>query len=120
MMASNPVGFQRGNQYSALSAKAKRITATLERACLADDGERLRAGVEKLLDEFAAGEQWAMQMVWDRLEGKVQPAIGDDGEGGIPFSAIKLIVVEHVQANHGQTIEQAPEALPIKEADAPE
>ena len=50
--------------------KSKLFIATLERAIVQDDGKRLRAAAEKLLDLAAAGEPWAIQMLADRLDGK--------------------------------------------------
>lgn len=59
--------FQPGNQ---ASAKGRKVERMLERALLQDDDRRLREGVEKLLDLFAAGERWAMEYVRDTLDGK--------------------------------------------------
>lgn len=64
------MAFEPGNQLHLLGRKAKRITEALDRAILQEDGKRIREGVDKLLDAFADGEPWAIQMVWDRHEGK--------------------------------------------------
>lgn len=64
-------------------AKIKRFFAALERACVQDDGKRLRAAAEKLLDLGAAGEPWAVQMLADRFDGKAAQQLqhaGADGE----------------------------------------
>jgi len=50
--------------------KERRFYAALERAVLQDDGKKLRAAAEKLLDNAAAGEPWAINALADRLDGK--------------------------------------------------
>lgn len=62
-MAGAPVGNQN-------AAKAKLVTDCLRRAIVQDDGKKLREGVDKLMDSFAAGEPWAIEQVMNRLEGK--------------------------------------------------
>jgi hypothetical protein len=52
------------------NAKGKPITDALQRAVAQDNGKRIRAGVEKVLNAFAAGDPWALQFVSDRLDGK--------------------------------------------------
>lgn len=60
----------------------------LNRAIKQDDGKRLRAAAEKLLDAAEAGEPWALQMMADRLDGKPKQQVEASGpEGGaIPHS----------------------------------
>src|SRR2546430_8491327 len=77
--------------------RAKRFLQCLERAINEDDGKRLRAAAEKLLDLAAAGEYWAVQMLADRLDGKPVQQVGvSDSEGRpltiglIDFSALVL------------------------------
>jgi hypothetical protein len=62
-----------------------------------DDGARLRAGVEKLLDAFGNGEQWAINLVWDRLEGKPAPQVATDDEGRPVVAGIQLVVIKQEQ-----------------------
>lgn len=50
--------------------REKQFLAALERAVKQDDGKKLRAAAEKLLDCAAAGEPWAIQQLADRLDGK--------------------------------------------------
>jgi len=45
------------------------------RAITQDDGKRLRACAETLLDLAAKGEPWAVQMLADRLDGKASQEI---------------------------------------------
>src|SRR5690349_3705670 len=59
--------FEKGHQHS---AKAKLFDGALRRAISQDDGKRLRDCAEKLLDMAAAGEQWAVRELADRLDGK--------------------------------------------------
>lgn len=50
----------------------------LDRAIKQDDGKRLRAAAEKLLECAANGESWAVKELGDRLDGKsIQPIQGD-------------------------------------------
>ena len=53
----------------------KRFHAALERALLQDDGKKLRAAVEKMLDAAANGEPWAIQFLAERLDGKAQQTV---------------------------------------------
>lgn len=75
-----------GNQNA---AKSRVFSDALRRAIAQDDGRRIRDAAEKMLDLAAAGEQWAVKEVFDRLEGKAAQAlaISGDGEGG----PVKLI-----------------------------
>jgi hypothetical protein len=50
--------------------KMKKFLAALERAIAQDDSKRLRDAVEKVLDLAAAGEEWAVHFLADRLDGK--------------------------------------------------
>lgn len=48
--------------------------AAIKRAIAQDDGKRLRAAAEKLLDKAADGELWAIKELADRLDGRsLQP-----------------------------------------------
>ena len=58
----------------------KRFMAALDRAIAQDDSKRLRDAAEKLLDNAANGEPWAVNMLADRLDGKPsQSIVGEDG-----------------------------------------
>lgn len=60
----------------------------LNRAIKQDDGVRLRQCAEQLLTLAAAGEQWATEMLAERLDGKVATRVENaDGE---PF-AIEVV-----------------------------
>lgn len=66
------MAFEKGNK---LAAKSKLFDGALKRAIAQDDGERLRAAAEKLLDLAAAGEPWAINALADRLDGKAQQSV---------------------------------------------
>ena len=73
MAGGAPVGNQN-------AVKGKLVEQALRKAALADDSVRLRKGCEKLMDAFEVGEPWALQLVFDRLDGKAsQPLTGADG-----------------------------------------
>lgn len=48
----------------------KRFLAALDRAIAQDDSEKLRQAAERLLEQAAAGEAWAIGMLADRLDGR--------------------------------------------------
>ena len=50
----------------------------LNRAIAQDDAKRVRQAAEQLLDLAAAGEQWAVKELIDRLDGKPAQAIVGD------------------------------------------
>jgi hypothetical protein len=68
--------------------REKRFYATLDRAIKQDDAKRLRDCVEKLLDLAAAGEQWAAQMVADRLDGKPAQQVQLSGDADAPLKIV--------------------------------
>lgn len=74
--------FQEGNQHG---AKPRLWSGALHRAIQQDDGRRIRAAAEKLLDLAANGEAWAVKELADRLDGKPGQnlTIGSDPEN--PF-----------------------------------
>jgi hypothetical protein len=77
-------GAPEGNQ----NAKGRLFNSALKRAVVQDDGKRLRATAEKLLDLAAAGEAWAVRELADRLDGKAAQGIQLTGEDEGP---IKLV-----------------------------
>lgn len=79
-MAGAPLGNTNG-------AKGKVVTDAIRKALAADDWKRLRLGAEKVAEAYAAGEQWAVQFVADRMDGKPHQTLsGPDDQpllGGI-------------------------------------
>jgi len=74
---------------------------------LANDQLKLRQLVSCTLQLALAGEQWAQQLVYDRIDGRVpQPVTGADGEG-----PVKLQISWKVSGNN-ELPEVEPEALP--------
>ena len=72
-MAGAPIGNRN-------ASKTKLWEDELRRAILADDGKKLRAIAEKLMDKAAEGDIAAIKELGDRIDGKsVQPVgIGQD------------------------------------------
>lgn len=69
------------------AAKEKRWFDALDRAIKQDEGKRLRAAAEKLLDLAAAGEPWAVREMGDRLDGKPKQQTEISGPDGGPVEA---------------------------------
>ena len=65
--------------------KAKRFYAALDRAIVQEDGKRLRAAADKLLDNASKGEPWAIQMLADRLDGKPAQQLVHSGDSEQPL-----------------------------------
>jgi hypothetical protein len=51
---------------------------TLDRAIAQDNADRLRKAAEQLLTQAAAGEQWAIKELADRLDGRAKQSIDVD------------------------------------------
>ena len=66
------MAFEKGNK---LGTKSKAFDAALRRAIAQDEGKRLRASAEKLLDLASDGERWAVEMLADRLDGKARQTV---------------------------------------------
>lgn len=75
-------GGQPGNQNA---TKNKVWIAALNRAIAQDDGKRLRAAAERLLDLAAAGEIPALKELGDRLDGKPTQQLEHTGKDGAPL-----------------------------------
>lgn len=70
----------KGNQYA---AKAKDFESALRRAMVRNDGALNRIA-DQLVTQAVAGEQWAIQMIADRLDGKPKQQTELTGENGGP------------------------------------
>ena len=64
----------------------------LRRAIAQDNGERLRASIEKLLNLASNGEPWAIRELADRLDGRPKQ-INFLEPGGSEITAIKVSFV---------------------------
>jgi hypothetical protein len=83
------------------AAKQKRWYEALDRAIKQDEGQRLRAAAEKLLDLAAAGEMWAVKELGDRLDGKPTQQTEISGPDGGPVqtvSKIERVIVDGTKA----------------------
>ena len=71
--------------------KSKRFYAALDRAIIQEDRKRLRAAAEKLLSLAAEGEQWAVQMLADRLDGKAAQSVTISGDEENPLVVTEIV-----------------------------
>jgi hypothetical protein len=62
--------------------KNKLWSDTLRRAIAQDRGDRVRQAAERLLDEAAKGEPWAIKELADRLDGKSVQSNTLESNGG--------------------------------------
>lgn len=80
-------GGQPGNENA---SKGKLWVAALNRVVSQDDGKKLRAAAEKLVDLAVGGDVQAMKELGDRLDGKPAQAItGVDG-GPLTIELVKF------------------------------
>ena len=78
------------------ASKQKSWHEAIDRAIKQDDGKRLRAAAEKLLDLAADGEMWAVKELGDRLDGKPtqQTEISGPDGGAIQVSKIERVIAD--------------------------
>ena len=89
MSGGAPVGNQN-------AAKGKMFEGALKRALARNDGS-LNKIADELVSKAITGEQWAVQMVADRLDGKAKQQIvgGDEDDNPLRFVArIERIIVD--------------------------
>lgn len=71
--------------------------------------KKLRIIIDRLLNAAMAGEQWAIQEVLNRVDGKPSQLLGSDPNNPLPGGAggltIGKLIVEYVDAPESQTIE---------------
>lgn len=80
------------------AAKAKMVADAMRKAAIQEDFSRLRQGVEKVWDAFAAGEQWAAGFVRDTFDGKPAQSVTVGNEEGESFR-VESITRKIVRAN---------------------
>ena len=91
---SNGRGAPIGNKNA---AKGAQLTSMLEFALNQNDKALLRDGITKVAEAFALGERWAIEFVFDRMEGK---AVARQEISGVDGSPIPLsIPIEMVKPN---------------------
>lgn len=61
-----------GNQNA---AKKDLMARMLQAALEENDRKRLRAGIEKVANAFEAGERWAVEFAFERIDGKLKQSI---------------------------------------------
>jgi hypothetical protein len=90
------MAFEEGNQ---LASKGRKVEKMIERALVQEDDRRLREGVEKLLDNVANGERWALEFVRDSIDGKPKQAIIGDPENPLTIiNKIERVIVDHAKS----------------------
>lgn len=85
-------GGQPGNDNA---TKSRPFWLTVTRAIAQEDGRRLRQAAEKLLDQAAAGEPWAINALADRLDGKPHQSTDiSNADGTSLFSEIARVILK--------------------------
>jgi hypothetical protein len=87
------VGAPEGNKNG---QKARVVYGALMRAIAQDDYQRLRDGIEKVLEMAAAGERWALEFIRDTADGKPRQAIEHSGPDGSPVEVKGRLEVNFV------------------------
>lgn len=85
--------FQPGNQ---LSKKFGMWRAALDRAITQEDGKRLRAAAERLLDMAAEGDMQAIKELGDRIDGRPAQTVIHQGDEDSPVQA--KLTIEFIRA----------------------
>lgn len=95
--------FEKGNTFG---AKRRMLHDALKRAVMQDDGERLRRGIEALLDKVAEGERWALEFLRDTLDGKPKQQLEVHGDEDNPavFSVIQRVIIDSSEDGHEDEI----------------
>ena len=100
-------GFQPGipaNPNGIQQPQTKQFRQTLDR-CIAQDGKRLRRIAEKLLTCAEEGQPWAIQMVAERLDGRVSNTV--DG------AQMVVVIPAILQTRASELLSVSRETLPI-------
>lgn len=63
----------------------------LRRAITQDDGQRIRAAAEKLLDLAAEGTPWAVRELADRTDGKAAMSVALTGDEDKPLYFTEIV-----------------------------
>ena|SRR5882672_156463 len=108
------MAFEKGNK---LAAKGGEFAATVKRALAQDDYARLRQCAETLLDLAAIGEQWAVLLLRDTLDGKPAQQLIATDEDGHGLSLGLLVYSAEVRPDHPLPVH--PPALPAPDPEGP-
>ena len=85
-----------GNEYA---AKGRTVEKLIERINVQEDNKRLRAGLEKLMDRLADGDQRALEYVTDRLDGKAKQQVDLGNADDKPFRVITQVALVALDGN---------------------
>jgi hypothetical protein len=80
-------GGQPGNNNA---TKSKPFWSAIDRAIAQDNGKKLREAAEKLLSAAAAGEQWAVKELGDRLDGKAHQSIDAKVDADVTIQVLRF------------------------------
>ena len=72
------------------NTKRRPFWSAIEKLCAQEKGKRLRQAAEKLLDAAAAGDDWAIKELGDRLDGKPAQAIVGADNGPLVINVVKF------------------------------
>ena len=107
------MGIRGGQVGNTNAVKGKQATDYLKRALAENDWKRLRRGCNAIANAFASGEPWAVQVVFDRLDGKPVPVLPEGSDGQLVVSWVMAApapaAIEH---------QAGPVAGPVLEATA--
>ena len=84
------MGWKPGESGNPAGSGQKPFLSALKRAIAQDDSKRLRESAEQLLTLAAQGEPWAVNMLADRLDGKVSQPIAGDPESPLVVEILKF------------------------------
>ena len=84
-------GGQPGNKNA---TKNKPWSDAINRALLANDGQKLRALADKLIDKALEGDVQALKEIGDRVEGKPAQVLATDPDNPLGFEIIERRVVD--------------------------
>lgn len=77
------------------AAKRRRLLGDALKRELAQNPERVTTIAQKVLSLAEAGEQWATELAFERVDGKMPQAIvGDDDEPAVKFSKVIRSIVD--------------------------
>jgi hypothetical protein len=94
LISTVPGGAPEGNQNA--RKRNRMLTDALKRELTQNPDDVVKVA-RKLIDSAVAGDSWAQNLIWDRLDGKVpQPVVGDDEEAPI---TVREILIRAVSAS---------------------
>lgn len=74
-----------GNPAGSANSKIRIFDQTIRRIIAQEDAKRIRQGCEAVMDAFAAGEEWAVKFLSERLDGKMPQPTEVSGPEGAPI-----------------------------------